>query len=243
MLHIFHTSLQSWFPLPPARCFCNLNLCTKVANVLHTNKPSLQNPWKTYFFLCFLIKAAYWLIAVWLFFYEPHAEKLRPGIIELVPSRKIKWWACIASQTHHGDIKGVCNGIVVFIPEIAAGARLASQLLFHLISDLKSSVCVCVSEKYTCAQTVGLGLTVHVWVKDKGKGDRTVREIRRIYDRLQGWHGRASWSSRRCLKYFFLFSWRNVLKQQYASVFYLQYTHLFWKCGLVLYTVNTSLSI
>lgn len=96
---------------------------------------------------------------------------------------------------YHGDIKGVCNGIVVFIPEIAAGARLASQLLFHLISHLKSGVCV--SEKYThtqaCTRTALLCMSVYVWVKDEGKGDRTslsdAAQIRKIYDRLQGWYG------------------------------------------------------
>lgn len=144
---------------PPAPCFCNLNVFPMVANVLHTTKPSLEKPWKTLYAYS-LRKHIGWL----LFgpFFDLCAAKLQPEIIVLLPSRKMKWWNCIASQTYHGNIKGVCNGIVVFIPEIAAGACLASQLLFHLISDLKSRVCVCVCEKYThaCTQKVGLCLCV-----------------------------------------------------------------------------------
>lgn len=165
MSRVFHTSQQSWFLSPPAPCFCNLNLFSVVVNVSHATKSSLEKPWNT-FYAFSLRKHIGWL----LFgpFYELYAAKLHPEIKVLVPSRKMKWRGRIASQTHHGDIKGVCNGIVVFIPEIAAGARLASQLLFHLISDLKRRVCVCVPEKYTqthaCTQKVCLRLTVHVCV-------------------------------------------------------------------------------
>lgn len=174
----------------------------------------LNSVWKSHerFFYAFSLRKHFgWL----LFgpFYELYAAKLQPEIIVLVPSRKMKWWDCIASQTHHGDIKGVCNGIVVFIPEIAAGARLASQLLFHLISDLKRRMCVYLRNihKLTLAHRkcvcVWLCMSVYVWVKDEGKGDRTglsdAAEIRKTYDRLQGWYGRVSWSSHRCLKYFF----------------------------------------
>lgn len=126
---------------PPATP--SVNLFSKVANVLHTARPHLEKPWKTIYAFSLTKRIAWLLFAP---FYELYAAKLQPEIMVLLPSRKMKWWDCIASQTYHGDIKGVCNGIVVFIPEIAAGARLASQLFFHLISDLKSGVWACVWE-------------------------------------------------------------------------------------------------
>lgn len=153
-------------------------------------------------------------------FYKLYAAKLQREIIVSVPSREIKWWDCIASQTYHGNIKGVCNGIVVFIPEIAAGGRLASQLLFRLISDLKRRVCVCVHvfvcecvkclhRSHTC---VWLCIYVYVWVKDKckGAGLSEAEEIRKTYDKLPGWCGGVSWNLHRCVKYLFLFSWQTL---------------------------------
>ena len=65
-------------------------------------------------------------------------------------------------------------------------------------------MCVCVRARerareiytYSCLHSVPVCMSVWVWVKDEGKGDRTglsdAAEIRKTYDRLQGWYGGVS---------------------------------------------------